>query len=231
MPAVPDPASLGELPLFANLAPEELTKLNHLLRRTTVPPGTTLMTVEQPAEVAYLVVTGSLKVHIVQEDGRDVILAILGPGALVGELSLIEDIGRSATVVTIEQSTLLWLDRTAFQMSMQTIPAMTQNVVRILARRIRLANAQIQLLASKDVFARIACLILAFADAYGQALPTGDLLIPLRLTQSDLASLVGASRVRVNQVLGYYKARGYLTVQSNYHLVLHDRAALELRSR
>ncbi len=229
MPAVPDPQTLGTLSFFQGLAPEQLQTLNTLLHRKTFPAGATLMTAEQPGEVAYLIVSGTVKVHVEQADGSDVILAILGPGELLGELSLIQQQGRSANVVTLESSTLFWLDRLAFEHSLDTLPQLARNLNRILARRLRLANAQIQSLATKDIFGRVACLVLAFADTYGRPTTDGAIEVPLRLTQSDLASLVGASRVRVNQVLGFYKERSYLAIQPDYHLIIHDRTALTRR--
>jgi CRP/FNR family cyclic AMP-dependent transcriptional regulator len=158
-----------------------------------------------------------------------VILAILGGGQLVGELSLIEQQARSATVVTLEESTLLWIDRVAWQQCLETMPALTLNLVRLLARRLRLANAQIQALATQDVFGRVARQLLAFAAEYGQPNTNGETVIPLRLTQSDLASLVGASRVRVNQVLSFYQQRHVITIHPNYHITVLNVQALAQR--
>ncbi len=225
-----DVNTLAALPLFHGLSHEALQQLARRLHRKTFAAGAILMTAEQPGEVAYLVVSGTVKVHIEQADGSDVILAILGAGTLVGELSLIEDLGRSATVETLEESTLLWLDRATFDDCRATMPEINHNLVRLLARRVRLANTQIQSLATKDVFGRVASLLLVFAELYGTPGVNGEILIPLRLTQSDLGSLVGASRVRVNQVLGFYKQRAYLTMHPNFHITLHDPVALSRRS-
>ena len=71
--------------------------------------------------------------------------------------------------------------------------------------------------------------LLAFVDEYGEVAPNGDVLIPLRLTQSDLASMVGASRVRVNQAFGFYKRRKYISVNHERHIVVHDVSALRHR--
>ena len=122
------------------------------------------MTAGQPGEVAYLIARGTVKIYVEQADGSDVILAILGPGEIVGELSLVDSFGRSGSVVTLEECALFWIDRAAFQACLQTMPAMTHNLVRILARRLRLANSHIKLLATQDVFGRIAYLLLSFAQ-------------------------------------------------------------------
>jgi CRP/FNR family cyclic AMP-dependent transcriptional regulator len=147
---------------------------------------------------------------------------------VVGEMSLVDSLGRSATAVTMEESTLYWIDRATFWELLRTLPALTYSLVRIMSRRLRLANAQIQALATLDVYGRVARQILAFAQEYGEPAPGGALRIPIRLTQSDLAGLVGASRVRINQVLVAYKRRKWIAVDPHYHItVLNPRALAE----
>jgi len=227
MPAVSDPTSLAALPLFENLPLEQLAWLNDILHATTVPAGTALMTVEQPSEVAYLILTGTVKVHVEQTNGMDVVLAIRGPGELVGEMSLVDSIGRSASVVTLEECSLLWIDRVAFQTCLQTIPAMTYNLARILTRRLRHASSQVQFLAARDVRGRVAWQLLSFAETYGQPVADGGIVIRLRLTQSDLAGMVGASRERVNKALRFYRQRGYLALNDGFQITILNQAALE----
>jgi CRP/FNR family cyclic AMP-dependent transcriptional regulator len=229
MSAVIDPNNLAALPLFHNLTREQFAHISGLLHRKTFPAGSMLMTAEQPGEVAYMILTGTVKVHVEQADGSDVILAILGAGQLVGELSLIEQQVRSATVATLEESTLLWIDRVAWQQCLETMPTLTLNLVRMLARRLRLANAQIQALATQDVFGRVARQLLAFTQEYGQPQANGGTIIPLRLTQSELVSLVGASRVRVNQVLSFYQQRRLIAIHPNHHITILDAGALAQR--
>ncbi|GAC1359536.1 MAG: cAMP-activated global transcriptional regulator CRP [Herpetosiphon sp.] len=222
-------AALAALPLFAGLSDAELTTLRPMLHRRTFPAGTPLLATDQWGEVAFIIEDGTVKVHNEQANGKDVILAILGPGEVVGELSILDRGGRSANVVTVTTATLLWINRPELETCLQTLPTMTLNLARILARRLRMANAQLQSLATKDVFGRVAYLLLAFAAAYGKPGANGDLLIPLHLTQTELASLVGASRVRVNHVIGFYKDRHYISVDRNYHITVHDQPALAQR--
>lgn len=226
MPAIPDAAALARFALFEDLTPAEIEAIRRLLHVTTVPAGAGLFTVEQPGEVAYVVLSGTLKIHVEQADGGDVILAILGPGEIVGEMSLVDHLTRSASVVTMEESTLLWLGRQDLWGCLETMPTLACNLVRILSRRLRLANAQVQALASLDVYGRVARQLLAFADAYGRPESNGDVRIPLRLTQTDLAGLVGASRVRVNQVLVDYQRQHYLSVNAQRHFIIHDADSL-----
>jgi CRP/FNR family cyclic AMP-dependent transcriptional regulator len=226
MPAVEDPRSLGELDLFQGLAPDQLTELNGLLRSQAVQAGTHFITAEQPGEVVYVLLEGTVKIYVTRADGREVILAFLGPGDTVGEMSLVDSAGRSANVVTTEPSRLLWMDRATFQLCLRTLTPLANNLVRLLANRLRFANEQIQALCTLDVPGRVARQILAMADRYGSRQAGGDVRIPLRLTQSDLAEIVGASRERVNQVIVDFKHRGFISVDPDHRIRVHDRAEL-----
>ena len=231
MPTTPDPSIISRIALFRGLASEQLSRLGPLLHQRSFPANTNIITAEQPGEFVYVILSGSVKVHVAQPDGSDVIFAILGAGEIVGEMSLADSLGRSANVLTLEETTLLWMDRTTFRTSLREMPEIADNLINIMSRRLRLANTHLRSLAALDVTGRLASQILAFAQEYGETTPSGDVLIPLRLTQTDLASLVGASRVRVNQALGYYKRRNYLSVDRNHYITVHDRMALTQRAR
>lgn len=221
MPLTIDPSALAELSLFRGLPPERLKRLAEVLRRKTVPAGTNMITAEQPGEVVYVILEGTVKILIEQVDGREVILAFLGAGDTVGEMSLVDSAGRSANVMTMEKCTLLWMDRATFQDLLKHSNDFAQNLVKLLASRLRMANEQIQSLSSLDVAGRLARQLLAFADRYGRDTEEGT-LVPLRLTQSDLAELVGASRERVNQVMVDFRNKGYVTVDSSHRVVVHQ---------
>jgi len=221
--AVSDPSILGEIPLFRSVPLERLKRLNEVMHRKSVPAGTNMITAEQPGEVVYVLLEGTVKILIEQMDGREVILAFLGAGDTVGEMSLVDSAGRSANVMTMEKCTFLWMDRSTFQDCLRNVPEFTQNLVRLLSGRLRMANEQIQSLSSLDVAGRLARQLLAFTERYGT--PTteegGGVKIGLRLTQTDLAELVGASRERVNQVMVEFRQKGYLSVDSSHHVQVH----------
>jgi CRP/FNR family cyclic AMP-dependent transcriptional regulator len=107
------------------------------------------------------------------------------------------------------------------------MPAIALNLLRILSDRLRLANERIQALCALDVYGRVARQIQSFARQYGQRGADGTVTIPIRLTQSDIASLVGATRERVNQVMTSFKQQGYIAVDRNYHITVHNPDALE----
>lgn len=226
MLAKPDPSIISELALFRELTPEQLSWLSDHLHLQTFPAGSNIATVEQPGEIVYIIVGGTIKIYVDQMDGTEVILAILGSGDTVGELSLFDSAGRSANVVTMEKATLLWMDRATFWECLKTMPALTYELVHVVCNRLRLADEQIKALATLDIYGRVARQLLAIAERYGQTTDNGDTMIPIRLTQSDIAGLVGASRERVNQVMVAYKQDNYISVDHNYRITIHDQDAL-----
>jgi CRP/FNR family cyclic AMP-dependent transcriptional regulator len=231
MGALADPSQLRDLDLFQGLGGDQLVQLNQLLRASNVPAGTHFITAEQPGDVVYVLVEGTVKIYISRADGREVILAFLGPGDTVGEMSLVDSAGRSANVVTTEASRLLWMDRATFQTCLRNMSPLANNLVRLLSHRLRFANEQIQALCTLDVPGRVARQILALADRYGDSRGTasaarGEVKIQLRLTQSDLGEVVGASRERVNQAIVEFKQQGYIAVDSDHRIHVRDRQAL-----
>ena len=216
----------NDVALFQNLNSEQLTWLDERLRCSTYQAGSNIIMAEQPGEVVYIVLNGTVKIHIEQANGTDVVLAILGPGDIVGEMSLIDSSGRSASVVTLEESRLLWMSGSTFQECLRSMPPVAQNLVRIMSGRVRLANELIQALATLDVHGRVARQLLAFAEKYGQASSSGELQILIRLTQGDIADLVGASRKRVNQVIVLFKQQGFISVDEKSRVTIHNRKAL-----
>ncbi len=220
------PCEIDEIPLFKGLTPEQMAQVSGRLYARVFAAGANIITAEQPGEVVYLIRSGAVKIHIEQQDGTDVILAILGPGDIVGEMSLIDSAGRSASVVTLEESRLIWMSGGTFQELLRTTPVIAQNLVRVLSARVRQANELIQSLASLDVNGRVARQLLVFAERYGCTGPDGDVQIPIRLTQGDIADLVGASRKRVNQAMVLFKSQNYLSVDEKGRIMIHDREAL-----
>jgi CRP/FNR family cyclic AMP-dependent transcriptional regulator len=220
----------ADFTLFAGLDPAALSRLEGAWRRRRFPSGAVLVGAGQVGEAVYLIEAGTVKVHVVEADGTAVTLALLGPGEIVGEMSLLDDQARSADVTTLSPSTLLWLDRAEFRAFLRSMPDLAVNLARLLAARLRLADAQIRSLAAHETETRLARQLMGFAARYGSTAPGGGILIPLRLTQSDLASLVGASRERVNRILVSWRERGYLSSDSGHQLTLNQPDAIARRS-
>ena len=231
MRAPPDPDSLSGVSLFRGLSREEHSRFAPSVHRRTFPAGASVAVAGQPGEAVYVVLEGSVKASVLRPDGTEVILAVLGPGEVVGEMSPADSLGRSADVVTLEETTLLWMDRAAFRAGVDEAPKFARNLAGVLSRRLRLTNAHLIALASLDVPGRVASQLLALSREYGEKTPDGATRIPMRLTQSDLAALVGASRAGVNQALGYYKKRNLVSVGRDGRITVHDEPTLAQRAR
>jgi CRP/FNR family cyclic AMP-dependent transcriptional regulator len=216
---------LSQVRLFEGLSPSQLDWVSRRAHRRVFPAGSNVMLAEQPGEAVYIVLSGTLKVHSEQADGRDVILSILGSGDTLGEMSLIDSVGRSASVTTLEDSLLLWMDKETFSQLLAEFPPVARNLVRILSARLRLSDQLIQALATLDVYGRVARQVLAFAEKYGRTSPQG-VQIRIAFTQGDMADLVGASRKRVNQVMVSFKEQGLLCTDAEGRIVVLDKEGL-----
>jgi CRP/FNR family cyclic AMP-dependent transcriptional regulator len=219
MPTAANSRDLRQFPLFDGLSDAEVDLVNRHIHTRSFPSGTNVITFEMPGDVVYIIRDGTLKIKVDQADGKEVIIALLGAGEVVGELSLIDGVRRSADVFTQEECTLLWLDRGSFENLMESIPQLTRNLLRILTRRVRLSTEQIQALGTLDVPGKVARQLLVFADQYGVTTPAG-IQIPMRLTQSDLAGMVGASRERVNQAFSGLKQLHLIDVSTTHRITV-----------
>jgi CRP/FNR family transcriptional regulator, cyclic AMP receptor protein len=225
------PDVLSGVALFRGLTREQLSDLATLLKRRDYAAGVPVITADEPGETIYIVLAGSVKVHVEHPDGTGVVLAILGPGEVVGEMSLADSLGRSASVTTLEETSFLWVDRATFRRSVRETPTLALNLANVLSRRLRLTNIHLRSLATLDVPGRVAAQLVAFAQEYGEDAPGGGVRVPMRLTQADLAGLVGASRVRVNQTLGYFRRQNFISVAEDNRFIVLDQDALIRRAR
>jgi CRP/FNR family transcriptional regulator, cyclic AMP receptor protein len=220
-------ATLEEIPLFSGLTTRQLDWLRGRLYERAFPAQVDMMVTGMPGEQVYIILSGTAKVYIPQTDGEEVIVSIMGPGDPVGEMSIVDEGGHSASVITLEETRVLWLSQASFKEALASMPVMAQNLMRILSTRLRNTTGQIQAMAALDVNGRIIRQLLAFADRYGVPGEGDRVVIPIHLTQYDLAGLVGASRKRVNQSIVNLKRSGWITIDGNYHITIVDRAALE----
>lgn len=224
-----DQRDTGAMPLFADLTSDEFANVKKLLRRSSFPAGTTMIAAEHPGQEVYFIVEGTVKVTVDQSDGSRLLLAVLGPGAVVGEMGVIRRDHRSATVTCLEQTTLLWMSRENFEHCLQDYPVIGVRLAAILAQRLRLANERLLSFITDDVDQRIARMLLSFAAEHGLPQPAGSLYIPIRLTQTDLAEYVGAGRIAVNRAVAVLRDDGLVSIDRGYRFTLLKPAELARR--
>ena len=215
---------LSDIKLFEGLTQTQLDWMAKNAHRRIFTAGMNVMTIEQPGEAVFIILHGTVKIHIEQGE-RDVILSVLGSGDLLGEMSLIDSVGRSASALTLENSLMLWMDKTTFNYLLDNFPPVARNLVKILSARVRLSDQVIQSLATLDVNGRVARQLLAFAERYGREV-AGGVQVRIVLTQGDLADLVGASRKRVNQTMVFFKEQGLVSTDADGRFIIHDKAEL-----
>lgn len=228
MPAINDPTKLREVALFRDMHTAELAVLNGLMRQHVLPAGARILMSDQLGDTAYVVRTGVVEIVVEQADGTELISALLGPGDVIGALTIGESPDDAHSIVSLDTTYLFWIDRKEFEKCLRAMPTLTANLSSVLARRVQLANDRIEAMAGMDVRSRLVRHLLLLARQYGQATDEGSFIrIPLRLTQGDLAHLVGASRVRVNQAVSELRRRGAVASCGDHCLVIRDMAALE----
>jgi len=175
----------------------------------------------------FIIMGGMVKVSFMDGDD-ETIIAVLRAGDFFGELSILDGETRSADVIALEATDVLVLSAENFQTCLHTMPAIASAVLEELAGRLRRSTSWIRSLSSQDVYGRIAQQLLYLSDTHGTDVTDGR-RIGLRLTQNDLAGIVGASRESVNKAMGFFKTKGYISVDTTYHVTVHNRAALEKR--
>ncbi len=212
---------LSRLKLFEGFSPEQLAYLAKHARQRVYKPDEAIVHQDDPGETFYVILHGTVKISITMGDGSDVFLALLAANDTFGELSLIDSGFRSADVVTQEETTLIAVDRVAFNTLLDTAPVFARNLMKLLARRLRLANLRITAHCTLDVYGLVARQILEFGELYGQPAPNDATFIPIKLTQGSMAELVGASRERVNQVIVAYKQNGWISIDAGYRITIH----------
>ena len=222
-------ALLRSAPLFAGLDDAAWAALSARLATRSLARGRVLFHEGDPGDALHVVTAGKVKICRTSADGRENVLAILGPGDLLGELSIFDSQPRAATASAVTDVTLATLAEADFRGWLADHPAVATELLRALAVRLRQTNEAMADLVFTDVPGRIAKTLLNLADRFGQA--DGDgVRVAHDLTQEELAQLVGASRETVNKALAEFAARGWLRVDGRA-VVLLDRDRLARRAR
>jgi CRP/FNR family cyclic AMP-dependent transcriptional regulator len=219
MPAVATIVSttaLKSVPLFASFPDEQLRMLVPVVTRRSAPRATVIMAAGDPIDSLYIVVSGRLKVMMGDAEGKEVILSLIGPGEFFGEMGLIDDSPRSASVITIEACELLIVTKRDFKKCLAENFDMSMAVMRGLVRRLREADRKIGSLALLDVYGRVARLLLDMSEEVN-----GQKTVTKRLPKQDIAKMIGASREMVSRVMKDLQMGGYIEVRGST-IVLRD---------
>jgi len=215
---------LRRVPLFESLSEADLQSFAELVRERSYPRGSVIVFEEDPGDALYVVAAGQVKVVLVAEDGREVILSVLGPGSFFGEMAILDEGPRSAHVIAMEESNLLILRRDDFHARLRAMPEVAISLLKEISRRLRRADEKIGSLVLLDVNGRLAHLLLRLADE-----ERGD-QITRRLTHHTIAQMIGSSRETVSRAMRGLVGRNVIEV-TRTAILLRDRAALRAALR
>ena len=200
---------LKKVSIFANIDDQALGRLASLVQVREVGKDSLIFGQDDSGDALFIIASGRVKVVLYGENGKEITLTFFGEGDFFGEMSLLDDMPRSANVITCEASTLVILKRSDFVAHLEESPATAINVLGELSRRLRKADEIIGNLALLDVYGRVARLLMDLAEKDGEKVEDGT-LIRKRPTQQDLASMANTSRETVSRVLGDFQKRGLL---------------------
>ncbi len=210
-------SALARSPVFAILPEDRRRYLAGAGSAVRLEPGAPLFLAGDSSDAAYVVLSGEMDVSAPFEDGRDVWLAKLGPGALVGEMGVLDGGPRSADVHAVRRSELWRIGRSTVLQTLRDEPSSALELLAVMARRLRMTDQLLQEAVLLDLGARLARLLL---EAEGAA---------VSLSQSEMARLIGASRERVNRKLANWRADGLIDIGA-FGVKILDRAALSASS-
>jgi len=216
---------LNTIALFSGLTDSEMKAISDMAVTRRFPKNTLMICEGDTSDSLYVVLSGKVKVFLSDEDGKEVTLNIQGEGEYFGELAILDEAPRSASVMTTEATKLAILSKSAFEKCMEKHPSIGLTVMHGMARRLRDLTENVRSLALMDVYGRVARLLLELSESSGDSTgkkeddnPDDDTseqkVITQKLTQRDIASMVGASREMVSRILRDLSLGGYITIEN-----------------
>ena len=215
--------------LFQGVDPEDVQALGEHFDIIDVSRGAIIFHEGEPGDSLYIVISGKVKLGQRSSDGRENLVAVMGPADQFGELSLFDPGPRTATAVAVTDAQLAVLPKEALHQWIAERPRLALQMLRAVARRLRRTNTMLADLIFVDVPGRVAKQLLQLAQRFG-SVEGGHLRVTHDLTQEELAQLVGASRETVNKALADFAQRGWLRLEGKSVVIL-DRERLSRRAR
>lgn len=220
---------LRTAPLFAALDDDAANALRSSMVDQRLAKGDVLFSEGEPGEKLYLIESGKIKLSHTASDGRESIIAVLGAGEMLGELSLFDPGPRTATAIAVTNTKVVSLSHEALLPWLVGRPDLAVSLLAALARRLRRTNEALADLVFSDVPGRVAKALLELGSKFGEDSPDG-LVVHHELTQEELAQLVGASRETVNKALADFSQRGWVRIEQR-SVTLLDVDRLDRRAR
>jgi len=216
-----DDASLyfKQVSLCSDLADEDIRELMAVAKRRTFRAGEVIFHRDDIGQALYVIKEGKVKICLISADGQEISLVVFGKGECFGELGLLDGLPRSADAIAMERVECYTIQRSDFNYAIMKNPKIAIQVMEVLSRRLRKTDEKVEDLVVLDVYGRVAKKLLDLGDEHGIKAEDG-IRIEIRLTQQDLAAMVGASRESVNKVMGYFTDKKYISTDK-HRITLH----------
>ncbi|MFC1620269.1 Crp/Fnr family transcriptional regulator [Candidatus Neomarinimicrobiota bacterium] len=218
-----DASILREVPIFSELSDEDLNIIMQLTVRRFFAKNAMIVIEEDQGDTLYIIESGRVKIARLNEEGREVILAILGSAEFFGEMALLDGQGRSANVMATEDAVLFTLNRRDFLDVLERFPSISILLLKEMTSRLRKSDQQIKSLSLSDAEHRIGIAIHRFAEEMG-IFKMGQVVIKRVPYQQDIANMAGTSRETVSRMLKSLERKG-LVEREGRRLIIRDYAA------
>ncbi len=218
---------LKQVSLFADLNDADIRELMTVARRRTFRSGEVIFHRDDPGQVLYVIKEGKVKICLISPDGQEISLVVFGKGDYFGEFSILDGFPLSADAIALEKVECYTLQRSDFHNAIIKNPKIAIQVLEILSKRLRTTDQMVEDLIFLDVYGRVAKKLLELSESHGEKTEQGT-RINMRLTQQELASMVGASRESVNKVLGYFTDKNFISTDK-HRITIHRTSDLKRR--
>ena len=206
---------LAKVELFSELNADELATVASVASTRSIAKDTVIFHGGDVADAVYVIGSGKVKVVTTSTEGKEFILTVLGAGQVFGEMALVEEAPRSASVVTLTAVELMAIKREDFHHLLATSPGISRSLLGILSRRLRRANSKMESLAYMDVAGRLARYFLDLATDHGQHVGNGWVVVR-RPTHADIAHSIGTSRETVSRLINEFEEEFGLTNKGKF---------------
>jgi len=214
---------LREVPIFSELEGDHLTVILDMAVLKKHLKNTMIVLEEDQADTLFIIERGSVKITRLNEDGREVILALLGPSEFFGEMALLDGRGRSANVMALEDTVLFTINRRDFMDVLSRFPSISIQLLKAMTGRLRKSDQQIKSLSLSDAEHRIGITLHRISEDMG-VFKLGRVLVHNLPFQQDIANMAGTSRETVSRMLKNLESKG-LIKRDGRSLIIHDYAA------
>ncbi len=200
---------LRNVPIFSDLDEKELGKIVSLGVRKKFKKGGIVLLEEETGSALFVIASGKVKIVRTDDEGREVILSILGESDFFGEMAILDGLKRSATVAAVKESEIFMIHRQDFLKLLHDYPSVSVSLLRELTSRLRKADQQIKSLSLKNAEGRVAYVLLQLADDVGK-IRHGKVEVEDLPLQQDLANMAGTSRETISRILSAFIKQGYI---------------------